>query len=100
MILYNITINVSPEIEQDFITWMKETHIPEIMQTGVFYEFKFLRLMHDSDDGSVNYATQYFTDTIDQMMDYERNHAPAIRAKTQARYQDKAIAFRTLLETV
>jgi hypothetical protein len=100
MILYNITINVSPEIEQDFITWMKETHIPEIMQTGIFYEFKFLRLMHDSDDGSVNYATQYFTDTIDQMMDYERNHAPAIRAKTQARYQDKAIAFRTLLETV
>jgi hypothetical protein len=100
MILYNITINVSAEIEQDFITWMKETHIPEIMQTGIFYEFKFLRLMHDSDDGSVNYATQYFTDTIDQMMDYERNHAPAIRAKTQARYQDKAIAFRTLLETV
>jgi hypothetical protein len=100
MILYNITINVSPEIEQDFITWMKETHIPEIMQTGVFYEFKFLRLLHDSDDGSVNYATQYFTHTIDQMMDYERNHAPAIRAKTQARYQDKAIAFRTLLETV
>ena len=100
MILYNITINVSPEIEQDFITWMKETHIPEMMQTGIFYEFKFLRLMHDSDDGSVNYATQYFTDTIDQMMDYERNHAPAIRAKTQARYQDKAIAFRTLLETV
>lgn len=100
MILYNITINVSPEIEQDFITWMKETHIPEIMQTGIFYEFKFLRLLHDSDDGSVNYATQYFTDTIDQMMDYERNHAPALRAKTQARYQDKAIAFRTLLETV
>jgi hypothetical protein len=100
MILYNITINVSPEIEQDFITWMKETHIPEIMQTGIFYEFKFLRLLHDSDDGSVNYATQYFTHTIDQMMDYERNHAPALRAKTQARYQDKAIAFRTLLETV
>jgi hypothetical protein len=27
-------------------------------------------------------------------------HAPGLRAKTQARYQDKAIAFRTLLETV
>lgn len=100
MILYNITINVSAEIEQDFISWMKETHIPEIMQTGIFFDYKFLRLLHDSDDGSINYATQYFTDTIDKMMDYERNHAPAIRAKTQARYQEKAIAFRTLLETV
>lgn len=100
MILYNITINVSAEIEQDFISWMKETHIPEIMQTGIFFDYKFLRLLHDSDDGSINYATQYFTDTIDKMMDYERNHAPAIRAKTQAKYQEKAIAFRTLLETV
>jgi hypothetical protein len=35
-----------------------------------------------------------------QMLDYEKTHAPALRAKTQARYQDKAIAFRTLLETV
>lgn len=100
MILYNVTINVSAEIEQDFISWMKETHIPEIMQTGIFYDFKFLRLLHDSDDGSINYATQYFTDTIDQMMDYERNHAPTIRTKTQARYSEKVIAFRTLLETV
>lgn len=100
MILYNITINVSADIEQDFIQWMKDVHIPEIMETGIFYEYKFLRLLHDSDDGSINYATQYFTDTIDQMMDYEKNHAPALRAKTQSRYKEKALAFRTLLETV
>lgn len=100
MILYNITINVSADIEQDFIQWMKDVHIPEIMETGIFYDFKFLRLLHDSDDGSINYATQYFTDTIEQMMEYEKHHAPALRSKTQARYLDKAIAFRTLLETV
>lgn len=100
MILYNITINVSADIEQDFVQWMKDVHIPEIMETGIFYDYKFLRLLHDSDDGSINYATQYFTDTIEQMMDYERNHAPALRAKTRARYQEKALAFRTLLETV
>jgi hypothetical protein len=34
------------------------------------------------------------------MMDYEKNYAPALRAKTQARYKEKALAFRTLLETV
>jgi hypothetical protein len=34
------------------------------------------------------------------MMEYERKHAASLQAKTQERYQDKAIAFRSLLETI
>ncbi|NVK51146.1 MAG: DUF4286 family protein [Cyclobacteriaceae bacterium] len=98
MILYNVTINVTPEIESDFIQWMRETHIPEVMATGIFTEHKFLRLLHDSDDGSTNYAVQFFTESMERMQDYEKNFAPALREKTQERYQDKALAFRTLLE--
>jgi hypothetical protein len=100
MILYNITINVSPDIEQDFILWMKTMHIPEVLETGIFHEHKFFRLIHDTDDGSANYCIQYFTDNLKLMMEYESKHAPGLRAKTQARYKDKAIAFRTLLETI
>jgi hypothetical protein len=100
MILYNITINVTPDIEEDFITWMRDIHIPEVLETGIFHEHKFLRLLHDSEDGSINYCIQYFTDTMDQMMKYEKEHAPALRAKTKERYQDRAVAFRTLLESI
>jgi hypothetical protein len=100
MILYNITFNLSQDIEEDFLSWMKETHIPEVLGTGNFSSHAFYRLVHHSEDGSVNYCIQYFTDTMVKMLDYEKTHAPSLRAKTQARYQDKAIAFRTLLETV
>ncbi|GAA0877355.1 DUF4286 family protein [Algoriphagus jejuensis] len=100
MILYNITINVSPDIEEDFISWMKETHIPEMLAIGVFDEHKFFRLLHDSEDGSTNYCVQYFTENIDRMMDYEKNHAPLLRNKTQERYPSKAVMFQTLLETI
>ncbi len=100
MILYNITINVTPDIEQDFISWMKNIHIPEVLQTGIFHDHKFFRLLHDSEDGSTNYCIQYFTDSLEQMMEYEKKHAALLRAKTQERYKDKAIAFRTLLETI
>jgi hypothetical protein len=100
MILYNITINVTPDIEEDFITWMRDIHIPEVLETGIFHEHKFLRLLHDSEDGSINYCIQYFTDTMEQMMKYEKEHAPALRAKTKERYQDRAVSFRTLLESI
>ncbi|GAB2487418.1 MAG: DUF4286 family protein [Cytophagales bacterium] len=100
MILYNITINVTPDIEEDFLSWMKSTHIPEVLETGIFHEHKFFRLLHDSEDGSTNYCIQYFTDSMEQMMEYEKKHASILRAKTQERYRDKAVAFRTLLETI
>jgi hypothetical protein len=100
MILYNITMNVTQDIEQDFIAWMKSVHIPEVLETGIFSEHKFYRLLHDAEDGSTNYCIQYFTESIDQMMEYERKHAALLRSKTQERYKDKAIAFRTLLETI
>lgn len=100
MILYNITINVTPDIEEDFISWMKSVHIPEVLETGIFNEHKFFRLLHDSEDGSTNYCIQYFTESIEKMMEYEKKHAALLRAKTKERYQDKAVAFRTLLETI
>ncbi len=100
MILYNITVNVTSDIEQDFISWMKSTHIPEVLGTGLFVKHRFYRLLHESEDGSVNYSVQFFTETMDKMMEYERNHAPALRTKTRERYQDKAVSFRSLLETI
>ena len=100
MILYNITINVTSDIEQDFISWMKSTHIPEVLETGMFVDHRFYRLLHESEDGSINYSIQFFTETMEKMMEYERNHAPALRTKTRERYQDKAVSFRSLLETI
>ncbi|WP_332911105.1 DUF4286 family protein [Algoriphagus boritolerans] len=57
-------------------------------------------MIHNSEDGTTNYCIQYFTENLKMMMEYESKHAAALRAKTQERYQDKAIAFRTLLETI
>lgn len=100
MILYNVTINVTPDIEEDFISWMKNTHIPEVLETGMFVDHRFYRLLHESEDGSINYSIQFFTETMEKMMEYEQRHAPALRSKTRERYSDKAMSFRSLLETV
>ncbi len=100
MILYNITTNVTADIEEDFISWMKSIHIPEVMETGIFVDHRFYKLLHDSEDGSINYSIQFFTESMEKMMEYEKTHAIALRIKTKERYQDKAVSFRSLLETV
>lgn len=100
MILYNITFTVNNEIEEDFVNWMKETHIPDIFATGLFIEHKFFRLLNSPDDHVTNYCVQFFAENTKKLIEYEGRFAHALRYETQARYGEKALAFRTLMESV
>ena len=40
MILYNITVNIDHDIHQEWLVWMKDIHIPDVLSTGLFIENK------------------------------------------------------------
>lgn len=100
MILYNITVNIEKQVEQEWILWMKEVHIPEVLATGIFHENKFYKLLHETDDGTVNYSVQYFTDSMAKIIEYNSKFAPKLQADLKAKFQDKYVSFKSLLEIV
>ena len=100
MILYNITYTVATDIEDDFVSWMKTIHIPDVFATGLFTEHRFYRLMNSTNDGFTNYSIQFFAESTAKLIEYENRYANALRYETQARYGEKALAFRSLLEAV
>ncbi|TAE17630.1 MAG: DUF4286 family protein [Bacteroidetes bacterium] len=99
-IIYNVTNAVEEQIIPEWLEWMRRVHIPEVMQTGLFLEYKFLRVIGalGEEDSGGTYAVQYVAESIEKFLDYAENHAPALRAKTQERYGERVMAFRTLLE--
>ncbi|AGA77525.1 hypothetical protein Echvi_1254 [Echinicola vietnamensis DSM 17526] len=100
MILYNVTVNIDQKVEKEWIKWMKDEHIPAVMATGIFSENKFFRLMHDNEDGGVNYSVQYFTDSMEKIKEYQDKHAKDLQEKFKQRFQDRYAIFRSLLEQV
>ncbi len=100
MLLYNETIGVDKEIEQEWLTWMKEDYIPDMMATGDFVEYKFFKVLTHEDEGSVSYCVQYFTPTIEQFQHYLSAFAPTLAEKHHQKFKDRHLAFRTLLEAV
>ncbi len=101
MILYNVTVTIDPQIESEWINWMKETHIPDMMKTGCFEGHKFLKLMTDRPDVDGNtYAVQYFATDTSKIDLYLANHAPTLRKMHADLFGSKSAAFRTLLEEV
>ena len=100
MILYNVTVNIDPEVHEDWLNWMKNTHIPDVLNTGLFIDNKFLRVLNTEEGEGFTYSIQYFLETIEHYDDYKSRFAPALQAEYNKRYQNRFVAFRTLLETV
>ena len=100
MIVYNVTVKVELQIHELWVRWMKEDHIPKVLETGCFTDHKFYRIMEENQSDGMTYAIQYFTTDLTRYFDYQNNHATALQKETRDVWGDKYAAFRTLLKEI
>ncbi len=100
MFVYTITNKVNNSIADEWLKWQKDKHIPEIMATGFFDEFKIFHLLDQDDTDGVTYIIQYFTAEKNNYKTYLEDFAPMLRENAINKWGDKFISFRSLLELV
>lgn len=101
MIVYSVTVSVDKEIHEEWTRWMKEVHIPDVMATGIFTEYRMLKVLStDSGNDGLSFNIQYTCDAMADLHRYQVQHAPALQKDHQEKYEGKVAAFRTLLEVV
>jgi hypothetical protein len=101
MIIYNVTINIEDDVHDEWVKWMKETHIPQVMATGMFVDHTFSRLLdRQEDETGTTYVIQYLAETRELYDKYQAEFAPALQADMRKYFDGKFVAFRTLMEKV
>jgi hypothetical protein len=100
MMLYNETIGVDKEFETPMISWIKSYYIPEVLKTGLFVEFKIYKVLTQEEENTVSYSVQFFSYSINEILDFINNHSKKLVEEQQMNFKDKHITFRTLLEEV
>lgn len=100
MYIYNVTINIDEDVHQEWLRWMTETHIPEMIATGKFTRAKLLQVMVEEETGGITYSAQYFTDSKATLERYYKEDAAQLRQGGIDRFSGKFIAFRTELKAI
>jgi hypothetical protein len=101
MIIYNVTLNIEDDAHDAWLSWMKETHIPQVMATGMFTEYTFSKLLNrQEDETGTTYVIQYVARTMADYEKYQAEYAPALQAETRKYFDGKFVAFRTLMEHI
>lgn len=100
MIIYNITTKIANSIAAEWLQWIQEEHIPEIISTGCFSHATILQLLDIDDEDGPTYAVQYFAESRNNYENYIENFAEELRQKAFSKWGNRFISFRSLMQIV
>ena len=99
MILYNVTVSIDPSVSEEWLSWMRTIHIPEVMATGCFVESRLSRVQVE-EEGGVTFAITYLSPNQALLDEYQSKHAPLLQKSHSEKYIGKFAAFRTFLHVI
>ena len=100
MYIYNVTSKIDTGIQEEWLLWLKEEHIPDMIGTGCFTEAVILRLLETDDTDGPTYAVQYRAESKSLYNHYIEKFSHIMRQKSFDKWGNKFISFRTLMEVV
>lgn len=100
MHIYNVTIKIHESIQNEWLLWLKDEHIPEVLSTGCFNNANIVRLLEVDDSEGPTYAVQYYAESKSDYDRYIEKFAGTMRQKSFEKWGDKFIAFRSLMEVI
>jgi len=99
MILYNVTIILDEQIHANWLKWLKNEHLKEIMNTGFFISYRILKVL-DSPNEGITYCIQYIASSIEKYNEYVRTHSNPLQTNAPAEFLNRFVVFGTLMEFI
>ena len=96
MIIYNVTVNIDESVHDEWYDYMTTTHIKDVMDTGLFEEARFSRILAE-EEGGKSYSIQYLCTSMEVLEKYQEKYAYGLQADHSKKFEGKFVAFRTLL---
>ncbi len=100
MIIYNVTTNIHESVHDQWLQWMQEKHIKDVLATGKFTSARMVKVLIEEEMGGITYSVQYTTDSKGTLEKYYQEDAPRLRDEAVVLFGDKMLAFRTELELI
>jgi hypothetical protein len=95
MFIYTVRIKVNAEIEDYWLEWMTEKHIPDVLRTGAFLKSLIIKV-----PDSTEYLIQYTARSREILNDYRMNFSPGLQKEHNELFEGKFSAMREEFEFI
>lgn len=100
MYIYNVTTNIESEIEQEWLDYMQNIHIPAMIGTGCFKGAKLTRVMVQEEMGGKTFSVQYAVSDKETFKGYYVAYAADMNTRLDNAFKGKYVSFQTELEVL
>jgi hypothetical protein len=98
--IYNVTTQVKEYIKVEWLEWMRNDFIPEMIATELFSHYRIVKILDIDESDGPTYAIQYFTDNRAKYDQFVQIYSDKLSQKAIEKWKDKIFSFRSLMEVI
>jgi hypothetical protein len=99
MIIYSVTIRVKTDIANEWLNWMQNEHIPNMLNTGYFNGHKIFKLLiPETEKDYIVFRVNYELDSFEKYTEYAQKEAKRLQGDAIKKYHGKFTASREVIE--
>lgn len=100
MIIYNITTKVHNSIAVEWLQWLKDVHVKDVMASDCFTEYKIVKLLEVDETDGPTFAVQFSAESKGLYNLYIEKFAGEMRQQSFDKWGDKFLSFRSIMQIV
>ena len=100
MVIYSVFITLDNETESAWVDFMNNKHISDVMKTGCFTGYVFMRENESPEKGKIRFRVDYHLLDSDKMDKYLNEFSNSLRNDVAARFDGKFEAERRIYNVI
>ncbi len=100
MVVFNITLNIDEQVENDFIHFVKESWMPLLLNEAIFSEARICKVLVEEEMGGSTYSLQITASSLEDLTHFEENKFPIIYQVLHEKFINKFVVFTTKMQLI
>jgi hypothetical protein len=97
--VYNISFQIAPNLQEQWLLWMQSKFIPMVVETACFENHQFYALDVDAEQAPT-YTIQLFAQTPENLAKFKESYAEALLDELHKTWGDQCFHFVTTMQIV
>ena len=97
MIVYKVIIQIEKKIEKDWLNWMRDVHIPEIMDLNIFYKSQLFNIINNKEKEFSSFCIEYCCHSEQEYNIYKKKYSKNLQIKHIEKFKGKFKGERLIL---
>lgn len=100
MLIFNTTFLVSDALYESWMSWIKETHIPFVLQSGMFTKAQLAKVYSQESQDGTSYSLQFNVADLETLENWHLQYAKTFEENFAKKFGNEVVFFASILEII